>query len=106
MVTKESGSYGLGLSVGDITGTTKFSHGGSNEGFTCILVAYLETGQGAIVMTNSDKGPPLFNEILRAIAQEYNWKDNRPRERTTMQIDGATLASYSGHTMRVGCRSR
>ena len=96
MVTKESGSYGLGVSVGDAQGTKKFSHGGSNEGFTCVLVAYVETGQGAIVMTNSDNGPPLFNEILRAISQEYNWKDNRPRERTTAQIDPATLASYSG----------
>ena len=96
MVTKESGSYGLGVSVGDIQGTAKFSHGGGNEGFTCILVAYVETGQGAIVMTNSDSGPPLFNEILRGIAQEYNWKDNRPRERTTVQIDPATLPLYSG----------
>jgi CubicO group peptidase (beta-lactamase class C family) len=96
MVTKQFGSYGLGVSVGDAEGTKKFSHGGSNEGFTCILVAYVENGQGAIVMTNSDNGPPLFNEILRAISQEYNWKDNRPRERTTAQIDSATLASYSG----------
>ena len=96
MVTKEFGSYGLGVSVGDVQGITKFSHGGSNAGFTCILVAYVETGQGAIVMTNSDNGPPLFNEILRAIAQEYNWKDNHPRERTTAQVDPATLASYSG----------
>jgi CubicO group peptidase (beta-lactamase class C family) len=96
MVTKESGSYGLGVSVGDVQGTKKFGHGGSNEGFTCILVAYVESGQGAIVMTNSDNGPPLFNEILRAISQEYNWKDNRPRERTAVQIDPATLSSYSG----------
>jgi Domain of unknown function (DUF3471) len=75
---------------------TSFSHGGSNEGFTCILVAYVNTGQGAVVMTNSDNGPPLFNEILRAISQEYNWKDYRPRERTVAQIDPATLASYAG----------
>jgi CubicO group peptidase (beta-lactamase class C family) len=96
MLTKELGSYGLGVSVGDIQGTTKFSHGGGNEGFTCILVAYVETGQGAIVMTNSDNGPHLFNEILRGIAQEYNWKDNRPREKTAVQIDPASLAPYTG----------
>jgi CubicO group peptidase (beta-lactamase class C family) len=96
MLTKESGSYGLGTSVGTVQGTTKFSHGGGNEGFTSILVAYVETGQGAVVMTNSDNGPRLFNEILRAIAEEYNWKDNHPRERTTVKADPATLASYSG----------
>jgi CubicO group peptidase (beta-lactamase class C family) len=96
MLRKESGSYGLGLSVGDIEGTTKFSHGGGNEGFTSIFVGYVETGQGAIVMTNSDKGPALFSEILRAIAQEYNWKDNHPREKMTMKIDSRKLALYSG----------
>jgi CubicO group peptidase (beta-lactamase class C family) len=96
MLTKESGSYGLGVSVGDIQGTTKFSHGGGNEGFTSILVGYVETGQGAVVMTNGDNGPRLFNEILRAIAKEYNWKDNHPRERTMAKADPTTLASYSG----------
>jgi hypothetical protein len=42
-------------------------------------------------MTNSDNGPPLFNEILRAISQEYNWTDYRPKEQTLTQIDPATL---------------
>jgi len=96
MVTKELGTYGLGIAVGDAQGVTKFSHEGGNQGFRCVLVGYVETGQGAVVMTNSDSGPGLFNEILRGIAQEYNWKDNRPRERTTALVDAATLVSYSG----------
>jgi len=56
----------------------------------------VKTGQGAIVMTNSDNGPPLFNEILRAISHEYNWTDYRPKEPNLAQIDPATLASYVG----------
>jgi hypothetical protein len=96
MLTKERGSYGLGVSIGETAGITSFAHGGSNEGFTCILVAHIDTAKGAVVMTNSDNGPPLFNEILRAISQEYNWKDNRPTERTLAQIDPAILASYAG----------
>jgi hypothetical protein len=31
------------------------------------------TGQGAVVMTNSDNGSQLINEVLRAIAREYGW---------------------------------
>jgi hypothetical protein len=96
MLMKQSGSYGLGVSLGSDGRITTFSHGGSNEGFTCILVAHVETGQGAVVMTNSDNGPPLFNEILHAISQEYGWQDNRPREKTVVQMDPATLASYAG----------
>jgi len=95
MLTKQSGSYGLGVSLGGTDGTS-FSHGGSNEGFTCILVADTGTRQGAVVMTNSDNGPPLFNEILRSISQEYNWKDNRAREKTVAKVDAATLVSYAG----------
>jgi len=96
MLTKEKGSYGLGVSIGETAGIKSFAHGGSNEGFTCILVAHIDTAKGAVVMTNSDNGPPLFNEILRAIAHEYNWQDNQPRERTITQIDPALLASYAG----------
>jgi CubicO group peptidase (beta-lactamase class C family) len=96
MLMKQIGSYGLGVAVGGNEGGTTFGHGGSNEGFTCILVAHVDTGQGAVVMTNSDNGPPLFEEILRAISQEYNWSDNRPTERTLAQVDPAKLASYAG----------
>ena len=96
MLSKQIASYGLGFNVGDSKGVGRFSHGGSNEGFTCILVANVDTGQGAVVMTNSDNGPALFNEILRAISQEYNWPDNRPQERATAAVEPATLASYAG----------
>jgi CubicO group peptidase (beta-lactamase class C family) len=92
MLTKQAGSYGLGVSLGDKV----FSHGGSNEGFTCILVVHIDTAQGAVIMTNSDNGPPLFNEILRAISHEYNWTDYRPMERTVVQVDPARLALYAG----------
>ena len=62
------GGYGLGLWLGGRETVTNFSHAGQNEGFTCILVAYLDTGQGAVIMTNGDRSSGLFNEILRAIA--------------------------------------
>ena len=96
MLTKQMGSYGLGVSIGETEGITSFGHGGSNEGFTCTLVAHIDPAKGAVIMTNSDNGPPLFNEILRAISQEYNWKNYRPKEQATVPIDPATLASYAG----------
>jgi CubicO group peptidase (beta-lactamase class C family) len=97
MLTRQIGSYGLGLSVGDGNeGIGNFSHGGGNEGFTCMLIANVNRRQGAVVMTNSDNGPALFNEILRAISQEYNWPDNRPQERTAAVVKQGTLESYAG----------
>jgi CubicO group peptidase (beta-lactamase class C family) len=91
MLTRQIGAYGLGVNVGDSKGVSSFSHGGGNEGFTCILVANVNTRQGAVVMTNADNGPALFNEILRAISREYNWPDNRPQERSAAAIERAVL---------------
>lgn len=68
MLTLQTGLYGLGLSLAGTDRAAHFSHGGSNAGFQCQMVAYVETGQGAVVMTNSDRGGALAQEILRAIA--------------------------------------
>src|SRR5205085_6435936 len=48
-------------------------HGGDNVGFKGVLVAYADQGLGAVVMTNGDEGSILTDEILRAIALEYDW---------------------------------
>jgi len=46
---------------------------GANPGYTCRLVAYPATGQGAVVMTNSDTGERLIDELLENLKQEYGW---------------------------------
>jgi CubicO group peptidase (beta-lactamase class C family) len=96
MLTKQMGGYGLGLWLGGKDKVTSFSHPGQNEGFTCIAVAYLDTGQGAVVMTNGDRGSGLFNEVLRAIAREYGWPDYRPMEKTVTDLNPAVYQSYVG----------
>jgi CubicO group peptidase (beta-lactamase class C family) len=97
MVTKHLGNYGLGLALGGSDGTvTSFSHAGANEGFTCMMFAYIDTGQGAVVMTNGDRGDSLFNEVLRAVAHEYRWPDYRPIEKVTADVDSRTYFSYVG----------
>jgi CubicO group peptidase (beta-lactamase class C family) len=96
MLTSGPGDYGLGIGLGETAGRASFSHGGGNEGYRCEYFAYRDSGDGAIVMTNSDNGAPLKNEILRAIAVEYGWVDWLPRERTVVPVDAAVLASYVG----------
>ena len=96
MLTRQMGDYGLGLGLGGKEKITTFSHGGSNEGFKCMLFAYLESGQGAVVMTNGDRGSGLGSEILRAIAREYGWPDYQPTEKTVAQINPDVYPSYVG----------
>jgi CubicO group peptidase (beta-lactamase class C family) len=96
MLSRQLGGYGMGLWLGGKEQVTNFSHAGANEGFTCIMFASLDTGQGAVVMTNGDRGSGLFNEILRAIAHEYGWPDYQPSEKTLAQVDPAVYRSYVG----------
>jgi CubicO group peptidase (beta-lactamase class C family) len=65
--------YGLGVGLIGAGPSTMFGHGGSNEGFRCEFVALKDRASGVVVMTNSDRGGALAKEIIRAVAQEYQW---------------------------------
>ena len=73
MLTRHGGSYGLGFNLAGEGEGRIFRHSGANMGFRAQLAAYAETGQGAVVMTNSDAGDELIGEIMRSIAQTYGW---------------------------------
>src|SRR5688572_6564828 len=96
MLTRQLGGHGFGVWLGGDENVTTFSHGGANEGYRCMLFAYVATGQGAVVMTNGDRGDGLFNEVMRAIAAEYDWPDYRPPEKTMARIDPAIYQAYVG----------
>lgn len=68
-------NQGLGFRLEGDGASTRFSHHGGNEGYRCFIVAYVNSGEGAIVMTNSDNGFELIQEIVRSIAKEYGWPD-------------------------------
>lgn len=74
MLTPGIEDFGLGLFLGEKADVRRsFYHGGGNEGIRNMMFAYTSAGQGAIVMTNSDNGQALIDEVLRAIAREYGW---------------------------------
>lgn len=95
-LTKQAGEYGLGIGLGGTGKDASFSHGGSNEGFKCMLFAYVERGQGAAVMTNGDQGSQLANEVLRSIAREYGWPDYQVTERTVAKVNPDIFKAYVG----------
>lgn len=74
MLTPGIETFGLGLFLGEETDKHKsFRHSGGAWGFRNMMFAYNSTGQGAVVMTNSDNGGQLVEEVLHAIAHEYGW---------------------------------
>jgi CubicO group peptidase (beta-lactamase class C family) len=90
------GHWGLGLEIGGADANPYFSHGGANEGFRNIFVAYEKGGEGAAVMTSGDAGGLLGDEILHSIAAEYGWPDYRPTVRAAIQVDPKILGQYAG----------
>ncbi|MGB8475779.1 MAG: serine hydrolase [Candidatus Acidiferrum sp.] len=96
MLTHQFGNWGLGFGLASPGAKPTFGHGGANEGYRCNFEAHTDTGQGLVVMTNSDSGGELTNEIFRAVAKEYAWPDYHPVERTLFKADPATFAAYAG----------
>lgn len=96
MLKHQIGNWGLGFGLENPGAKPSFSHGGGNEGFRCYLFAYTDSGQGVALMTNSDSGGELMNEILRSIAKEYGWPDYHPVEHTLAKADPSLFPEYAG----------
>jgi len=97
MLTHQKDNWGLGFELEQPGGTPRFGHFGVNTGFIATLQAYRDTDQGIAIMTNGQQGEQLITEILRAVSREYGWPDFHPVEHTLVNIDPATLSSFTGN---------
>jgi CubicO group peptidase (beta-lactamase class C family) len=86
---------GLGLIVAGTTDQKYFSHPGSDDGYACALSAY-ESGDGVVIMTNSNNGQRLIEEIRRTIAYASKWPDYAPPQRVLVAIDPPQFDRYAG----------
>jgi hypothetical protein len=96
MLSPQIENVGLGVFADGQGPSARFNTAGSNVGYKSYAVGYLQTGQGAVVMTNSENGGQLGFEILRSISAEYGWPDFRPKERVIGKIDPAAYDDYVG----------
>lgn len=99
----------LGVFVEQTPHSTYFFHNGSTHGYRCMAIGNTE-GMGAVVMTNSDSGEYLIDEIVPAIMKTYNWLDGdnlslfqpalQPEELAAIEkatsIDEAKWMDYAG----------
>jgi hypothetical protein len=91
----EPGTHGHGLGPALGNDGESFGHGGSNEGFKCQLVVFMD-GRGAAVMTNGDNGSALAREILATLADEYDWPAYRAERRTVADLPSDQLDEIAG----------
>jgi len=94
MLSPDANNWGLGPAIR--SDGSRFGHGGANEGFRCQLMAFVESGRGAAVMTNSDSGGALVEEILRTIWSVYGWPGLEPAVRVVADIDPAVFVAVAG----------
>lgn len=67
------GPFAIGFEIGKRGEGWYFSHTGGNWGFRCILLAHVRKGYGVAVMTNSDSGGALLNEVVARVAAADKW---------------------------------
>lgn len=96
MLTPIKEDMGLGLFTKGSGQDVQFWHSGGNEGFRCYMIAYPERGQGAVIMTNSDLGVDLVQELLRSLSAEYGWPDYKPVEKAVVTVGTGKLEALAG----------
>ena len=55
-----------------------------------------ENGDGAVIMTSSDSGGPLYPDLLRSISHVYHWSTWKTTERTAISLAPSALTAYTG----------
>ncbi|MEG3144273.1 serine hydrolase domain-containing protein [Sphingomonas sp. RT2P30] len=111
----ENNWYGMGLFYRIAWGVPVVTHGGTLEGFHSDWWALPEQGVGAVILTNADSGPALFEPFLRrlfevmydgtpeaaqevaAAAARIKAQAGARRARLTLPGDPAMLANLAAH---------
>jgi CubicO group peptidase (beta-lactamase class C family) len=73
MVTMESNDYGLGLAIRGTGAARTFGHNGRDAGFDALMLAFVESGQGLVVMINANDNSGMMNRITEFVAKKYAW---------------------------------
>ena len=75
LLTRAIDDMGLGFNLSGKDQALSFFHRGANDGFVSYVVGFPATGQGAVLMTNSDSGERLIGELLESLRAEYGWPE-------------------------------
>lgn len=97
MLTRQpGGAFALGPRVVNDGALMRIQHGGSNQGFQCDAQLYIDSGKGAVVMTNGAGGMPLYWEVLNAIASEHLWPGYLLPPKRPIKLSEKELDRYVG----------
>ncbi|HEU0017040.1 MAG TPA: serine hydrolase domain-containing protein [Methyloceanibacter sp.] len=78
LTPQNGGPYGLGAAIAGDGASLVLMKRGQNIGYQGYLILYPATGQGMVVMTNSDNGSRLAEALIKRAAAAYDWPDLPP----------------------------
>ena len=79
--TGENAWYGMGLFNEVVAGVPVITHGGTLQGFHSNWWVLPDAGIGAVILTNADSGPGMFDPFLRRLMEViYDGKPEAARE--------------------------
>jgi len=103
MFTMHQEGWGLGPSMSEVENQLMFAHGGKNLGFTNEFKAFVNKGEGMIVMSNGDNAGPINQDIMRAISKHYDMGTHARKTIVPLTLSLDELNTYTGeYKMKTG----
>jgi len=96
MLSPQVENYGFGFLVEGSGDDVVFTLRTKTLGYACTMVLYPAKSQGAVIMTNSDNGALIIQEILAALSDAYKWPHFKPEEKTVLRLAPETYKAFEG----------
>jgi CubicO group peptidase (beta-lactamase class C family) len=96
MLSPQVESYGFGFVVEGKGDDILFDLRGKTHGYACFMAVYPAKGQGAVIMTNSDNGFFLIQEIMAGLSEAYGWAHFKPEEKSVLRLEPEAYREFSG----------
>jgi len=96
MLSAQVESNGYGFVVEAKGDDILFNLRGKTQGYACFMAIYPAKGQGVVIMTNSDNGHLLIQEIMAGLSEAYGWAHYKPEEKTVLRLDPGAYGEFAG----------
>jgi CubicO group peptidase (beta-lactamase class C family) len=89
-------NYGFGFFADGGGDDINYHLTGKTQGYACAMVVYPARRQGVVVMTNSDNGDLLIEEILASFAEVYGWPHYKPEQKAVLRLEPESYRGLAG----------
>lgn len=96
LLTEQRDGHAFGFVLQSHGENVTVSHAGGTVGYQAAMTMDLGTGDGAVIMTNSDRGMDVGRELLRAASFVHEWPGFKPVTMRRVDLAPDQLAALEG----------